>query len=638
MTTYPETLPALVDPEAALDHVDELVAPEELQRFEALLEYMRSSRGFDFTGYKRSSLMRRVNRQMQTVQVLGYDAYLDYLEVHPEEFGRLFNMILINVTAFFRDPAAWDYLRQEIVPQVLAARAPDGPIRIWSAGCASGEEPYSLAIAFSEALGTDAYRARVKIYATDMDEDALGQARHATYSHRQVAGLPPELLDRYFDTSGGQLVFDKDLRRSVIFGRHDLLKDAPISRVDLLSCRNTLMYFNAETQGEVLNRFHFGLNDDGFLFLGKAEMLFMRGELFTPIDLKRRIFAKAGSGTARPRAGSTDPVRREKAGQATNHGSRLREVVFEEGPIAQVIVDSAGKVTFANARARQMFRLRAQDIGRLLQDMKLSYQPMELRSKIDQAHAERRMVETKDVLWRPTGAVEPIFLDVQVAPLLDAQWHRLGATITFIDVSRFRQLQQDIEDSNRELETAYEELQSTNEELETTNEELQSAVEELETTNEELQSTNEELETMNEELQSTNEELQTINEELQLRGGELNSVNGFLSSILASLRGSVIVVDRDLQVQVWNHKAEDTWGLRPEEARHKHLFSLDIGLPLEALKVPLRACLAGDFTGEQFTVEATNRRGKPIQCRVGCTPLVGSDSQVIGAILLTEEI
>jgi two-component system, chemotaxis family, CheB/CheR fusion protein len=264
--------------------------------FEALLAFLQEERGFDFTGYKRPSLMRRVERRMQTIEVGTFGDYQNYLEVHPEEFGQLFNTILINVTSFFRDEPAWDYLRREIIPQLLQAKGPHDQVRIWSAGCAAGQETYSLAIVLAEALGTEAFRERVKIYGTDADEDALNSARLASYSEKDLEAVDATLVQRYFERVGNRLVFRPDLRRSVIFGRHDIVQDAPISRLDLLVCRNTLMYFNAEAQSKILQRFHFALNGgsegDGYLFLGRAEMLLSHTDLFTPLNLKCRIFAR----------------------------------------------------------------------------------------------------------------------------------------------------------------------------------------------------------------------------------------------------------------------------------------------------------------------------------------------------------
>src|SRR5688572_17014819 len=301
-------------------------------QFEALLVYLKEARGFDFTGYKRSSLMRRVSRRMSQAGIESYSDYLDHLQVHPEEFTALFNTILINVTSFFRDPEAWDHLRAEVLPPIIAGT---GPIRVWSAGCASGQEAYTLAIAFAEALGLDEFRQRVKIYATDVDEEGLSQARHATYSEEEIAGLPSEYRERYFETNGSRYTFRTDLRRSVIFGRNDLVQDAPISRIDLLVCRNALMYFNAETQSRILSRFHFALTDQGVLFLGKAEMLLSHGDLFAPVDLKWRIFRPAGRHlpTNRPLHVESAPVRPRTELFGLD---RMRAEAFLASPVAQI--------------------------------------------------------------------------------------------------------------------------------------------------------------------------------------------------------------------------------------------------------------------------------------------------------------
>lgn len=605
--------------------------------FEALLDYVKRSRGFDFTGYKRSSLMRRVSKRMQTVNVEGYANYLDYLEVHPEEFNYLFNTLLINVTAFFRDLPAWEYIQTEVIPRIISSKAPGEPIRIWSAGCASGEEAYTIAILVAQSIGIEQFRGRVKIYATDIDEEALNQARQATYVEKDLDGLTTEQIQQYFEQSETRYIFRKDLRRSVIFGRHDLIQDAPISRIDLLICRNTLMYFNAETQSRVLSRFHFALCENSFLFLGKAEMLLTHSNLFTPLHLKCRIFTKVSKLNLRAHLfGLTQPGNDEENNHLANH-LRLREAAFDSSPLARVVLDENGIVALINERARLLFNLTARDLNCPLQDLELSYRPVGLRAGIEQACSDRRTVTLQDIQWQ-TATGETVYLDIQIAPLLDSTGSILGISINFIDVSRYKRLQEELEHSKQELEMAYEELQSTNEELETTNEELQSSNEELETTNEELQSTNEELETMNEELQSTNEELSTVNDELQRRSEELNQSNAFLESILTSLQGGVLVVDRDLYVQIWNHKAEDLWGLRSEEAIGQNFLNLDIGLPVEQLRQPIRTCLSGlphSFT--ETILQAINRRGRSIQCRITCTPLIGGQGQVQGVILLMEE-
>jgi two-component system CheB/CheR fusion protein len=273
---------------------------------ETLLEYIKRDRGFDFTGYKRTSLSRRIQKRMTTVGVDSFSDYVDFLEDHPEEFPALFSSVLINVTGFFRDEASWSYLAERVLPDLLARPEPgeratatlrgvdrsNRQLRVWSAGCATGEEAYTLAMILAEQLGVEAFRERVKIYATDVDTDALSKAKRAAYTEHEVANVPETLLGKYFERTGGTYTFRRDLRRQVIFGRHDLTSDAPISRLDLLVCRNTLMYLNAEVQTRILKSFHFALNDGGVLFLGRAETLLAHASPFAPIDLKRRISRK----------------------------------------------------------------------------------------------------------------------------------------------------------------------------------------------------------------------------------------------------------------------------------------------------------------------------------------------------------
>jgi two-component system CheB/CheR fusion protein len=602
--------------------------------FDAFLEYLKRTRGFDFTGYKRPSLTRRVHKRMQAVGVASYAEFTELLERDPAEFDHLFNTVLINVTAFFRDEVPWEALATDIVPRLLASKQPDEPIRVWSAGCASGEEPYTLAMVLAEAIGHEAFRARVKIYATDVDEHALAIARHATYDAKRTEGIAPDLLDKYFERRDSNYVFRKDLRRFVIFGRNDLVQDSPISRVDLLTCRNTLMYFDAATQSRILARFHFALSDVGYLVLGRAETLLAHSESFTPVDLKRRIFMKVPKVNHRNRllamTGGQDP-----APETVPSEERLRNASWDVSPLAQIVVDEAGSLVVANERARSLCSIGIADIGRPFHDLELSYRPTDLRSVIDQAKVTRKPLVVRNVEWARGGDVR--WVDVQATPLIMGG-HAGGVVISFDDVTAFNLLNRELEKSNAELEGAYEELQSTNEELETTNEELQSTVEELETTNEELQSTNEELETMNEELQSTNEELTTINDELRRRSDELNDLNDFMSAVLMSLRGGVAVLDAELRVEVWNERAADLWGLRDDEVLGMHFMMLDIGLPVQSLAKPIRACLTGETDSESVTLEAINRRGKPIVCEVTCTPMRRANGVSIrGVILLMEE-
>ena len=258
-----------------------------------LLRYLHESRGLDLSGYKRVGLLRRLTKRMRTVGVEGFGAYQSYIETHPTEYTGLLDTLLINVTAFFRDDLPWEYLRNEIVPLLLEQKGPTDAIRVWCAGCATGEEAYSLAIVLAEALGIEQFQERVKLYATDLDNEALAKARLGAYGERDLAEVPAPIVEKYFDHRDQTFYFRKDLRRCVIFGRNDLVQDAPISRVDLLACRNTLMYFDGPTQAKILARFHFALNEGGFLFLGRAETMLTHATMFTPMDLRRRVFTKS---------------------------------------------------------------------------------------------------------------------------------------------------------------------------------------------------------------------------------------------------------------------------------------------------------------------------------------------------------
>jgi two-component system, chemotaxis family, CheB/CheR fusion protein len=606
------------------------------REFEALLEYLKRTRGFDFHAYKATSLTRRVQKRMQSIAIDRFGDYTDYLEVHPDEFAHLFDSILINVTSFFRDDPTWDYVRDDVIPNLVSEAQPgDGRVRVWSAGCASGEEPYSMAMLFAEAIGRDQFAERVKIYATDVDDHALTEARQATYTEKQVQGVAPALLEKYFVRDGDRFVVDRDLRRSVIFGHHDLVQDAPISRINVLLCRNTLMYFNTEAQGRMLARFHFALADHGVLVVGKAEMLMTHPQMFAPVDLRRRIFRKVSNGNWRDRMAIMSQANGQESSDPAASQVLMYPSVFDAGPLAQVVIDGMGRLSMCNGFARELFGLSLNDIGRPVQDLEMSYRPLELRSLIAQAVEELHPVLLRDIEWK-TGGRDVRHFDVYVTPLSESG-RPAGVSISLVDVSRAQDLQAQLIRSKQDLETAYEELQSTTEELETTNEELQSTVEELETTNEELQSTNEELETMNEELQSTNEELQTINEELRGRSDDLNRANGFLESILTGVRSGVVVLDRELHVIAWNHRAEDLWGLRGDEVRGQNFLNLDIGLPIDQLRAGIRQAFNGDGEFGEIIVPATNRRGKSIACKVTTTPLTNANKDVRGVILMMDE-
>ncbi|OLE48069.1 MAG: chemotaxis protein CheR, partial [Cyanobacteria bacterium 13_1_40CM_2_61_4] len=457
--------------------------------------------------------------------------------------------ILINVTEFFRDSQAWDYLGKNVVPRIVAK---SGDIRVWSAGSSSGEEAYSAAILLCQAMGEEAYLDRVKIYATDVDEQALSKAR-AGYSANEVSSLDAAIKDRFFERQGERFVFRAALRRTIIFGRHDLTQDAPISRLDLLICRNTLIYFTAETQGRILARFHYALDHEGYLFLGRAEMLLTHTALFTPLDLKERIFSKVARLQLRERL-----VLLAQSGslEATNQVAkqlRVRELATEGTPNPQIVVDAMGVLVSINQAARELFDVPQSDTGRALKDLPLSYNPIDLRTPIDMVFRERRPTSLQGVeLKRSDGT--PATFDLHVVPLIDEDGSVVGTTISLFDVSGQIQLRADVLRMRQEL-----------------------------------QSTNEELETLNEELESTNSELNSINTDLALRRAEVERLNSLLLAITGNIEVGAAVLDRSGRVQVWNERAADLWGVRSDEVVGQSFFDLDIGLPAEQLRQLVQA-------------------------------------------------
>ena len=599
--------------------------PEEVDStLEDLLIFIRDARGFDFTGYKRSSLARRIRKRMHEVGAADYVDYRDLLESSAEEFEYLFNTILISVTGFFRDAETWTHLQREVMPELLAEN--DGPreIRVWSAGCATGQEAYSLAIAFTEALGVDEAAKRVKIYGTDVDDEALREARVGVYASKNLDSMPPELRDKYFEQTGSQFAFRPDLRRRVIFGRHDITRDAPISRLDLLVCRNRLMYFNVETQAQVIDRFHFALREGGHLFLGKAEMLLGNGERFDVVSMRQRMFRRR-PGASVPGYQSA-PIRPDVIGKPemreANRKRQLRDLALEAAPFAVIGVDAEGTVVLINTQMRSMFGMTVRDIGRPFHDLEISYRPVELRSLIERAYSEHRVHRVTSV-ERQLGPEDVQYLDIQIQPLWGSDGLRSGVMLVFIDTSVTTRLQVEVKRNREDLDTAHEELQSTNEELETTNEELQSSIEELETTNEELQSGNEELETMN--------------EEMRVRTHELDEARTFLEGVLASVAAGVVVLDSDLLVRSWNKGAEELWGLRADEVRQQPFFNLIFGLPTGEVRDLVHQCLTSGRRAGTIQVAAKNRIGRSITCTVTCSPLKNTDDNE-GTVLLMEEL
>jgi two-component system, chemotaxis family, CheB/CheR fusion protein len=604
------------------------------REFEALIEHIQANRRLDFRGYKRSSLRRRIEKRMHEAGAADFSTYMAILEADPQEYVSLLDTILINVTTFFRDAPAWDVLRSKVIPAILEAKREGEQIRVWSVGCAAGQETYSLAMLFEEALGEEGFQRRMKIYGTDLDEAALNYARLATYTATEVESVPADFLAKYFQPANGGYAFRRDLRKMLIFGRHNLVVDAPISRVDLIVCRNLLIYLDTETQNRVLPRLHYALTERGILFLGKAETQLFGSDLFEPIDLKSRIFRKNKASAGR------DPM---FAGGSREHPSRppvqprLIEAALNAGSVATLVLDADNRLVAANLAARRLLGVVDHDLGRPFQDLEISYRPVELRSRIDEASAQQRPVRIENQQYGRAQGQE-LYLNIGIMPLLSERGARIGTAIGFVDISATFALRQQLDIAQENLETTIEELQSTNEELETTNEELQSTNEELETTNEELQSANEELETINEELRSTNDELEMANRELRKRTEEAGGYRNYYEALLSSIQTGIVVLDRELRVTSWNRWNENAWGLHSDEVVGQRLFDLDLGLPVGKLRPQLEQTLDGGIVLPDVELDAVDRRGRSITCRIRLAPLRSPPREAKGLVLTVEDV
>ena len=525
-----------------------------------LLQFIAEERGVDLRGYKPTTLQRRLHKRMFQLKANDYAQYLGHLRRDPTEITHLLNTILINVTDFFRDPQAWEFLKSDVLPELLSQHKPGDTIRGWSAACATGQEAYSLAILLAEFFGERLADYDVKIYATDIDDEALIIARRGDYHVDQMRRLTPALREKYFSGEGDIRRVNRDLRRIVIFGKSDVIHDAPISRVSLLLCRNMLIYFDSPTQLHVLKRFHYALEPNGIMFLGKAESLLLHSDLFAPLHAKWRIFRKVQSERHQPNPPfSLRFADFGKANRAREELMLLKEYyqsILETVGQSIVVLDHDGNINSANPSTATLWGLSNGSLdGKTLADSGLSERCPELERRMKESRDRRATLNFNCSLQHNDG--ESV-LAVRVRSIFSDDNTFVGTIVYAEDV------------------TPREHLQSTVAELENTSKELQSANEELETTNEELQSLNEELETTNEELQSLNEELETMNEELQVRTEEMDQLNARYVETLERMPFPVMLLNENTKIEFWNSLAQKLFGFKAKPAVQLDLEQLPI--------------------------------------------------------------
>lgn len=568
--------PGMVDVVAALEDigpelvrlVDEAIdLPSDLPILGELLERVRANNGIDFSHYKLSTIKRRLARQMATSGKKNIADYLTLLSKDPAEFARLSSTFLIKVTEFFRDAPLFEKLRKEIVPELIEEARNRGAheLRLWSAGCATGEEAYSIAILIAEALRESAHSLNVRIFGTDIDDAAISFARRGIYPKQSLASLSPDLVKRYFTVTEDGYEVVKGIRNMTVFGQHDLAQRAPFPRIDLALCRNVLIYFSKELQTRTLQVFAFSLRNGGYMVLGKSETTNPLAEFFSVVDPTLRIFRRYGERVTIPSAAPVKPTNRvreaDRARQpfpAFESSPRDARVTINEklgafltgSSIGVIIVDRHYDIVSINASARAMFNLRGVAVGDDLVHLVPLDTSAAIRTMLDTALRNQQPTAGGEEIEVRSDDVEPSrFLTISCYPEMASATQVTGAVILAVDVTDIaqarresvraleaqaheveelrvfrthaRERQRGLMEANSQLAQANSELRAQNDTLVVNAEEAEAATEEIETLNEEMQATNEELETLNEEFQATIEELNTTNDEHELHAKDV---------------------------------------------------------------------------------------------------------------------
>jgi len=621
------------------------------QQVEAILERIRTARSFDFRNYKRATLRRRIERRAADRRCKSIADYAALLDRDPAEFDALIGALLIKVTSFFRDRELWDALSQKVLPQLLSEKRQGEELRVWCAGSATGEEAVSVALLLAEAMGPGFQRQEVKIFGTDVDEKAVAYARHGVYTREQVASVPREMLKQYFVEEGPGYSLRKGIRRAVVFGVNNLVSDAPISRLDLLICRNVFIYLDVSLQKRVLTRFHYALRRHGVLVLGKSELIPFAGKVFEVLDGQHRIYRKDGrrdATVAQERLSSLleqESLTRAQIPVEFNAVDQFHREVVDSVPVPLIATAPDGTLLLWNAAAATLWGRSENEVaGKRLPALSLPGLSGELlveKTALVRSGKSKRE-RAAGVLHK--GGQPPVQLSVEVTALRDSGKEATGMLYAVQDVTALHEAETELRKSNQErqsgveeLQTVNEELQSTNEELETTNEELQSANEELQTTNEELQSTNEELETTNEELQSTNAELDATNRELAHRTDELNSLAYVQRTIIRSLAAAVVVLDEEGRIKMWNLAAERLLGVPEDEAVGQVLWAMKVPALNGAVLKRLRKALAQHTALRAEQVEYELANGNSGRGTLAAVPIV-DDGAVHGSVVIFEDV
>jgi len=566
----PEKIAQELQEITALYPAGKLLAPAAntavLPVYEQIMDLVRRRTNCDFTDYKSNTVMRRIERRMAASRMNRIEDYAAFLNDSLAEAEMLSKDMLISVTSFFRDNEAFEALAK-IVKKILSNKKPGDAIRVWIPGCATGEEVYTIAILFAEQLGAEISQYNIQIFATDLDGPATMAGRKGIYSQTSVAGMDDNRLNRYFIRVGNTYEVSKSIREMVVFAKHDLIRNPPFLRIDLVSCRNLLIYFNNDLQKRVFNLFHYVLNQNGYLFLGKSESIGVFTGLFEPVDKKWRLFARKGAPTTAP-IGYTEPtvslpdIPRARRERDTRHTpeSLMEQTLTKAYAPPSVVVDDSFVILHVSGDVRDFLSISSGKFGTDILSLVRDDLRPSLRAMLHKAFREGEHENIHRIRVSSKGDIPPVLIGVRLIDLPDRnesysvisfeqQDIQTDADGAIVDVDGSNE--ERVREIEQELSATREHLQTVVEELETSNEEMQSLNEELQASNEELQSSNEELETSNEELQSTNEELTTVNEELQVKSNELSIANTDLANLRDSIQYPLIVVDAKLRIMMF---------------------------------------------------------------------------------------
>ena len=568
-------------------------SPEPVDALATIFALLRSTTGVDFSRYKPNTLDRRIQRRMLLYKLEHLEDYAQYLQAHPIEVEALFEEILIHVTSFFRDPEAFELLKERVFPTIVQNKSAEFPIRIWVAGCSTGEEVYSIAISLLEFLADKATQPPIQIFATDISEQAIDKARAGIYLENQMVGVSPERRRFFHAIEGGGYQISKAVRELCVFARQNLGSDPPFSHVDLISCRNVLIYLGESLQKRIVPIFHYSLNPTGFLLLGTSESTGQSSNLFTLIEKKYRIYAKklTANRTTLSFSPSSYPTVKVRDRQPL---SAPAEEIDLQKKIDRLIADRYAPIGVVIDDKMQVLQLRG-EIDRYLKlvsgvanlnlfNLVRHGLMVELRAAIHQAQRQEVPV-TKNGLRIEEGGCKRV-VNLHVIPFNVPPVEERRFLVLFEDappaVSNYSSVapasvQGDLEPEilrlRQELAIAFQERAATQEylhaviqEQEHTNQDLKVANEEILSSNEELQSTNEELETAKEEIQATNEELNTTNEELRSRNSELHQLNNDLTNLLASINVPILMLTNDLRIRRFTPMAQRLFNFIPTDA------------------------------------------------------------------------